>query len=172
MTAEFDPTRALRVLNAHDVRYVVIGALAGELLGAPLATNDLDICYDRAPDNLSRLAAALQELGATLRVAGVDEALPFLLDGRTLAAGGSFTFRTDAGDLDVMATPSGTGGFPDLDAGAAAYDLGDGLVVRVVSLDDLIRMKEASGRPKDEAHLHVLAVLRETIARAEGRPAT
>lgn len=33
--------------------------------------------------------------------------------------------------------------------------------MRVVSLDDLIRMKEAASRPKDEAHLHVLAVLKE-----------
>jgi hypothetical protein len=36
--------------------------------------------------------------------------------------------------------------------------------VRVVSLDDLIRMKEAASGPKDEAHLHVLAALKERIA--------
>lgn len=169
MSVPFDPTRALRVLNAHEVRYVLIGGLAGELMGAPLATNDLDICYERSPENMARLASALQELGAKLRVAGVDEDLPFVLDGRTLAAGDSFTFVSDAGDLDVLATPSGTGGFRDLDASATAFDLGEGLVVRVTSLDDLIRMKEASGRPKDQVHLHVLAVLRETIA-AGGTP--
>lgn len=168
MSLPFDPTRALRVLKAHDVRYVVIGALAAELLGAPLATNDLDICYERSPDNMARLAAALRELGARLRVAGVEEELPFVLDGHTLAAGDAFAFRTEAGDLDVLATPSGTGGFRDLDAAAAAYDLGEGLVVRVTSLDDLIRMKEATGRPKDQAHLHVLTVLREAIAEAGG----
>jgi len=168
VSVAFDPTRALRVLDAHDVRYVLIGGLAGELMGAPLATNDLDICYERSPDNMGRLAAALQELGATLRVAGADEDLPLLLDGRTLAAGDSFTFSTDAGDVDVLATPSGTGGFRDLDAAATAYDLGEGLVVRVTSLDDLIRMKEASARPKDQAHLHVLTVLREAIAEDGG----
>ncbi len=161
----FDPSLAFRVLNSHRVRYVLVGALAGELLGAALATNDIDICYERTAENMTRLAAALAELHATLRVAGVDEDLPFVLDGRTFAAGDSFTFRTDAGDVDVLGTPSGTGGFRDLDADATAYDLGDGLVVRVVSLDDLIRMKEAAGRPKDQAHLHVLAALKETIER-------
>lgn len=170
MSDTFDPTRALRVLNAQEVRYVLIGGLAGELLGAPLATNDLDICYERSSGNMGRLASALQELGAKLRVAGVDADLPFVLDGRTLAAGDSFTFRTDAGDIDILATPSGTAGFRDLDAGATALDLGEGLVVRVASLDDLIRMKEASGRPKDQFHLHVLSVLRETISGTEGPP--
>ena len=166
----YDPIRVLRTLNHHDVRYLVIGGYAAGILGAPVMTNDLDICYERSPENMGRLASALQELGATLRVAGVDEDLPFVLDGRTLAAGDSFTFSTDAGGVDVLATPSGTGGFRDLDAAASAYDLGEGLVVRVTSLDDLIRMKEASGRPKDQIHLHVLAVLREAIAEAGGSP--
>jgi len=157
----------MRVLNEHGVEYVLIGGLAGELLGAPLGTNDIDICYRRTPENMDRLAKALRQLNAKLRVAGVDEDLPFILDGRTIAAGDSFTFLTDAGDVDVLGTPSGTSGFRDLDAGAATYDLGDGLVVRIVDLDDLIRMKEAAGRAKDESHLHVLAELKRTIDQAK-----
>lgn len=159
----FDPASAFRALNRHQVRYVIIGGLAGEFLGAAIGTNDIDVCCERTPVNMDRLAEALQELQATLRVAGVDGELPFILDGRTLAAGDSFTFRSDAGDLDVLGTPTGTGGFRDLDADATAYDLGEGLIVRVVSLDDLIRMKEAASRPKDQAHLHVLAALKRRI---------
>ena len=163
MTPSFDPASAFRTLNRHEVRYVVIGGLAGEFLGAAIGTNDIDICYERTPANVDRLAGALKDLHAVLRVAGVTEDLPFNLDGRTLAAGDSFTFRSDAGDLDVLGTPSGTGGFRDLDADATTYDLGEGLLVRVVSLDDLIRMKEAASRPKDQAHLHVLAALKQRI---------
>lgn len=159
----FDPLLALRTFNEHGVRYVVIGGYASTILGAPIITNDLDVCYERTAENMERLAEALGQLGASLRVAGVDEELPFVLDGRTLAAGDSFTFRTDIGNIDVLATPSGTGGFRDLDVDATAYDLGDGLTVCVASLDDLIRMKEAAHRLKDEAHLHVLAALKETI---------
>lgn len=159
----FDPAGAFLALNRHGVRYVVIGGLASEFLGAAIGTNDIDVCYERTPANMDRLAEALRELHAVQRVAGVDEDLPFALEGRTFAAGDSFTFRSDAGDLDVLGTPSGTGGFGDLDAGATSYDLGDGLIVRVASLDDLIRMKEAAHRPKDEAHLHVLAALKQRI---------
>ncbi len=169
---DFDPALAFRILNRHAVRYVVIGGLASEFLGAAIGTNDIDVCYERTAENMDRLAIALQELHATLRVAGVDEDLPFILDARTLAAGDSFTFRSDAGDLDVLGTPSGTGGFRDLDADATAYDLGEGLVVRVVSLDDLIRMKEAASRPKDQTHLHILSALKRAIAEAERPPAT
>lgn len=168
----YDPLLALRTLQRHQVRYVVIGGYAAGILGAPIMTNDLDICYERSRENMDRLASALKELGAKLRVAQVDEDLPFILDGRTLAAGDSFTFRTDVGDVDALGTPSGTGGFRDLDAKATTYDLGDGLLARVVSLDDLIRMKESSGRAKDQSHLHVLAVLKRTIERQEQAPAT
>ena len=159
----FDPLRALRTFNEHRVRYVLIGGYASSVLGAPIITNDVDVCYERTSENMDRLAAALEELHATLRVAGVEEELPFILDGRTIAAGDSFTFNSASGPIDIVGTPSGTGGFRDLDADATTYDLGEGLLVRVVSLDDLIRMKEAASRPKDDAHLHVLAALKQRI---------
>lgn len=160
MTAPFDPVAALSALDRHGVRYVIIGGFAGDLLGAPLNTNDLDICYERTPENMTALAAALVELSARLRVAGVDEDLPFVLDAKTLAAGDSFTFDTDAGALDVLGTPSGTHGYADLSSKARRVTLGD-LELRVVDLGDLMRMKRASGRVKDRMHLEVLAALED-----------
>ena len=67
----FDPIAALRVLQRHDVRFVIIGGVAARLWGSPTMTNDVDICYDRARSNLERLAAALQELDARLRGVGL-----------------------------------------------------------------------------------------------------
>jgi hypothetical protein len=40
----FDPLRLLRTLDAHEVRYVIIGGVAGALWGSPSATFDLDVC--------------------------------------------------------------------------------------------------------------------------------
>ncbi len=142
---------------------IVSVPLIGTLLGAPLATNDLDICYDRSTDNLERLAAALRALNAKLRVARVEEDLPFLLDAATLAAGDSFTFVTSRGALDVLGTPSGSGGFGDLAEHATLLTVADGLDVLVVDLADLMRMKRASFRVKDRMQLEVLAALEREL---------
>lgn len=158
----FDPLRAFRELNGGGVRYVVIGGFAANLLGSPTLTRDLDICPARDRSNLDALASVLRGLHARLR--GVDEELPFRLDGRTLWTGDSFTFVTDAGDLDVLGTPSGTGGYDELVRTANDTDL-DGLVVKVASIDDLIRMKRAAGRKKDLIEVEVLAALRDEIDR-------
>ena len=145
----------------------MIGGFGARLHGSPTVTNDLDLCYDRSRPNLDAMARALVELGARLRGAPPD--VPFLLDTRTLIAGDHFTFVTEAGGLDILGTPSGASGFEDLDRTAVEMDL-DGLKVRVASIDDLISMKQAAGRPKDLIEVEVLGALREEIdARAPRR---
>jgi hypothetical protein len=159
MTA-FDPLTALRMLHDGGVRFVLIGGLAGRQHGSTTVTNDLDICYDRAPDNLERLASVLTAVRAWPRL--VDRDVPFVLDARALRNGDTFTFDTDLGPLDVLATPSGTSGYVDLVAGAAPVDLG-GFEVMLVALDDLIRMKRAAARPKDRVEVEILLALRDEL---------
>ena len=156
----FDPIAGLRALVEHGVRFVLIDGYAAALRGSPLMTGDVVICHARDRGNLERLAEALQSLHARLRGVPVD--VPFLLDGRTLEAGDHFTFMTDAGPVDCLGTPAGTDGFVDLDASATDEDL-DGLVVRVASLDDLIRMKRAADRPQDRIAIEWLAALRDEL---------
>lgn len=147
------------MLTRHGVRFVVIGGVAGRLWGSPTLTNDVDICYERSRDNLENLSDALVELGARLR--GVDDVVPFLLDAETLERGQNFTFTTSLGPLDVLGLPAGVRHFEELAANAAEFDLGDGVEVQVCDLDDLIRMKRASGRAKDRIELEVLAAVRD-----------
>ena len=167
MIQPFEPRTTLEVLAGAGVRFVVIGGIAARLLGSPSVTRDLDICYARDRENLTRLVAVLRQLNARLRGATGD--VPFRLDPATLAAGDHFTFVTDAGDLDILGTPSGVGGFDELERNADELDL-DGLRVRVAAIDDLIRMKRAAGRPKDRVELEILGALRDEIdAVARGR---
>ncbi len=91
---------------------MVIGGFAADLLGAPLNTDDLDLCYDTSPENTLRLAAALNELGARRRTHRGGTEAPFVLDGPTLAAGDPSTFDTLAGSVDVLADPAGNGRVP------------------------------------------------------------
>lgn len=157
----FDPVHILRRLQAHGVRFVLIGGLAAKAHGSPTLTADIDICYARDRDNLERLAAVLGELGTVLR--GAPRDLPFHPDRRTLERGDTFTFSTDFGALDILGTPAGVDGFDDLAANAVDAELDDGLVVRVASLEDLIRMKRAAGRPKDRVELEILGALLDEI---------
>jgi len=161
----FDPLRLLEALIMHGVRFVVVGGIAARLWGSPTVTRDLDVCYARDPDNLRALAAALADLHAQLR--GVPAGLAFHPDARTLRAGDTFTLETDAGELDILGTPAGTDGFPDLARSATPTDLG-GVTVLVAAVDDLIRMKRAAGRPKDLIEVEVLGALRDELE--EERP--
>lgn len=159
MTSPFDPSAVLRILVRHEVRFVLVGGLSGTYWGSPTVTLDLDICYERSRPNLAALANALRELKATLR--GAPEGLPFQLDARTLELGDSFTFNTPFGPFDCLGTPSGTGGFADLARNASELTVDANTSVLVCSLDDLIRMKTAAGRPKDRVELEILAAVKE-----------
>lgn len=160
MKGPFDPREALRVLTEHGVEFVVIGGIAAAVHGAPVPTFDVDVCYRRDPENIDRLVAALRELRAYL--AGAPEGLPFQLDAKTIANSMNFTFDTTAGELDCLGDPAGVGGYEGLIANAERAELG-GLEVAVCALEDLIRMKRAAGRPKDQQTLPFLDALLERI---------
>lgn len=162
MTAPaFDPRGTLAALHDAGVDLVLIGGVAARVHGSPSLTADVDICHARNRENLERLATVLRSLNARLR--GAPDDLPLQLDPRTLAAGGSFTFATDLGDLDILAVPAGVEGYDELRRSAIEIDLG-GFTVHVASIDDLIRMKQAAARPKDLVEVEILGALRDEIA--------
>ena len=101
-----DPPGILRALVDQDVRFVVIGGIAGALHGSTTLTADVDVLYDRDSENLDRLAAALAVLHAVRRDVPPDVNAP--VDARALRNGANFLLTTDLGDLDCIAeTPSG-----------------------------------------------------------------
>lgn len=156
--APFDPERIVRVLGAHGVRYVLIGALGARLYGFPRVTADLDITPDTEPRNLERLAAALRELEARVYTESVPEGLTFDRSARALARGGVWNLVTAAGRLDIRFTPSGTRGFADLSASAEEFEVFDTTIL-VASLADIIRSKSAADRPQDRQDLPILHAL-------------
>ena len=159
--AAFDPLRILRALVEHDVRFVVVGGIAGRLCGSTTVTNDLHICYARDAANLGALAAALRALKAKLR--GADRDVPFHADAKTLQMGDPFTFVTVAGNLDCLGTPAGTAGYDQLMRTATTMDAG--VTIAVASIDDLILMKRAAGRLKDLVELAILTAVRDEMRR-------
>ncbi len=150
----------LELLVRREVQFVLIGGLAARLHGSPTVTMDIDICPARDTDNLGRLAGALRAMDA--QVPSVNETVPFELDVKTLGRSTNLTLMTSRGALDVLGEPAGTDGYRDLAANAITLEV-EGLKLKVASLDDLMRMKEASGRPKDRIELEVLGALRDEL---------
>jgi hypothetical protein len=161
----FDPIRALEVLHRHEVRFIVVGAFSAVVQGGPLPTFHLDVTPARDADNLARLAEALRELDARLRVPSGDP-IPFPVDSKMLEQATAWTLTTTAGRLDLVVEPAGTGGFDDLRRDAIEETVG-GVPVLLASLRDVIRMKEAANRPKDVAQLPALRDTLEVIRERE-----
>lgn len=154
----FDPYEVLRVLHVHGVRYVVVGGFAAVAHGSPLPTADIDLtpALDRA--NLAALSDALRDLDARIRVAGIEGGLAFEHDADMLGAQDILNLVTRAGDVDLVLRPAGTGGYDDVVRNAVVVVVG-GQPLPLASLADVVRSKEAAGRPKDLAALPVLRAL-------------
>ncbi|HEV7518403.1 MAG TPA: hypothetical protein VGR07_19070 [Thermoanaerobaculia bacterium] len=147
----------LRVLLRHGVDFFVVGGVAAQLEGAPILTLDLDILYDKAPENVERLLAALRELKARYR----DPAGRHIEPDRTKLE----TFRinlllTELGALDVLGAIGNGFTYQDLLDRTISYELGEARV-RVLELAAVIETKEQANRDKDRA---ALPVLRQTLA--------
>jgi hypothetical protein len=145
-------------LTRAPVRYVVIGGVAATAHGSVRVTNDLDICYDPAPDNQTRLARLLAGWQAYPR--GADPGLPFIMDEVTLSRAPVLTLTTIEGDLDCFDAVAGVGGYPAVESAAEPVVV-DAVAFRVLSLTALIKAKRAAGRPKDQEALLELEALRE-----------
>lgn len=150
-----DPRRIFETFQRHGVEYIVIGGIAAIVHGHTRNTRDVDFVAATARANLERLAAALRELGA--RPSGIDAHLLGIdvYDPATLGSGANFTMETDAGGLDLFNDVPGAAPYEELRERALAVEMGD-LTVRVAGRDDLIRMKQAAGRPQDLADIAAL----------------
>ncbi|MCA9239625.1 MAG: hypothetical protein KDA37_05475 [Planctomycetales bacterium] len=153
----------IQALASERVEGILVGGVAGALRGAARPTRDVDLLYERSPDNYDRIVAALEPLSPYLR--GAPPNLPFLFDARTIAAGGNFTLATTAGDVDLLASIAG-GDFDSLLEHTEVMKV-FGCECRVLDLETLIRVKRAAGRPKDFAAIAELELIAEN-RRIEG----
>jgi hypothetical protein len=157
---EFRPITLIGGLARAAVDFVVVGGVAVVVQASPRFTRDLDICYATDAANLDRLGTLLLSLDAKLR--GVEEDVPFAPDARTLRHTQTLTLSTRDGDLDLLVDPPGSPGYAALRRRADVIDL-DGESVRIASLEDLIAMKRAAGRPQDRLDLDSLEVARNRM---------
>ena len=152
--------KTVRAFHQAGIDFVLIGGVAMIAHGANVQTQDADFAYAVAPENLERLVAFLPTIHA--RVSGRPAGDNFVITPATLAGVRFLNLYTDLGEIDLMRDIPGIDSLTGLAERAVPMDLG-GFVVRVASLDDLIAMKRAANRPKDQAHLYELLALKKLI---------
>ncbi len=140
--------RALLVaLRARGVRFLIVGLGAAVLQGAPVATQDLDLWFERVDDEGVRLAAA--DAGG-FWISGFGAQPP--------GFGGDGLER-----IDVVLTAHGLDAFATEYARAGEHIV-DGVPLAVLPLERVIASKRSTNRPKDRAALPAL----EATLRARG----
>ena len=160
---DYHPAALVRRLVDADVDFVVIGGVAVVLQAMPRFTKDLDICYSTAQDNLDALGGVLVALKARLR--GTPEEVPFVPDGRTLRQTQIMCLTTLVGDIDLLVNPDGAPAYDTLHRRADIMSLG-GHDVRFASIEDMLAMKRAAGRPQDLVDIESLQAAQSIARRA------
>jgi len=138
----------LSVLNAHRVKYLIVGAYAVSIHAQPRATKDLDVLLKADAENAEATFAALAEFGAPLQgvsAADFEEPGPFFRIGREPVS------------VDILTE------IPGIEFDAAwprrveeIIDPASGLEATFISREDLIAAKLASGRPQDLADVDAI----------------
>jgi hypothetical protein len=172
-----DLPRLIEVLDRYEVEYLIVGGAAAFAYGAERPTEDADCVVRRERANLDRLAGALRELHARLRVGGMTDAeartLPMQIDGTALDMAGMSTWMTDAGPFDVLAGLEASDGhlvpYEELVVRSTLLH-GDGFTIRAAALEDIIRAKERANRAKDREALPELRALRDASAGEDTPP--
>ena len=138
----------LKLLKEHKVRFVIIGATAFPVHGYSRATLDTDIFIEPTPRNAERARDALQAFGYDMSDVTVDDLLTKKL-----------LIRQYVVETDIHPFVKGTT-FEQVWANKVKAKFGR-TFVWFASLDDLIQMKQAAGRPKDKEDLKFLRRLKQ-----------
>ena len=150
--------KVVRLLAENRVRFILIGGAAANVYGSARHTEDIDVVYDRSPENVERLVTVIRPFRPTLR--GAPEGLPFVWDERTIKSGLNFTLSTSLGAIDLLGEVAGGGTYENLEKDTETIHV-FGVDCLCVTLDALIRLKRAAGRRKDLEAIAELEAIRE-----------
>ncbi len=131
----------LTALNKHEVEYLLIGGYAVILHGYHRTTGDMDIWVNKTEENYEKIVKAFQTFGMPV----FDMTLKNFLYNPDIDV---FTFGTPPVSIDLITEPQGLS-FDDAYTRAEIFEF-DHLQVRVIHLQDLLKLKAAANRHKDQ----------------------
>ena len=136
-------------LQKEGVEFMLVGGYAVALYGWPRMTFDIDFWILANPQNAAAVLRALRAFGAPLMdLREEDFHKPGIV----------FQIGTEPQRIDILSAISGVS-YEDAMTRAVSMSV-DGLTFKVISIDDLIVNKQASGRPKDIADARTLETLK------------
>ncbi|EEF59113.1 hypothetical protein [Pedosphaera parvula] len=152
----------LQRLTAGKVDFVIVGGFAAVAYGVSLVTQDVDICCNFECENLLRLQSALEGLHTVHRLTPAK--LPLTITRVNCNDFKNLYLNTDLGQLDCLGQVLGVGDYSEVVKHAVALNLAFG-PCQVLSIDALIKAKEAMNRPRDIAAVAQLRAIKERFKR-------
>lgn len=134
-----DYKEMLQILQKHNVDHILVGAYALAAQGYPRNTLDIDIWVDPTPANSSKVYKALAQFGAPLNDIDVNT---FKCKGIV------FQIGVAPRRIDIITEISGNIEFEEAKIRSTRADI-EGLSLNILSIEDLIKNKNSTGRPKD-----------------------
>ena len=128
----------LKLLNANDVQYLLIGGYAVGYYGYPRATHDMDIWIAVNPENAEKMVDVMTGFGFEEGAISKDV---FLRNNGVVRLG------VPPMRLEVLMSLSGVN-FEDCYDRRLSDEI-EGIPVAIIHLEDLLKNKVASGRYKD-----------------------
>ncbi|MGA9406256.1 MAG: DUF6036 family nucleotidyltransferase [Bacteroidota bacterium] len=143
-----DVTELLSLLFRHEVRYLIVGGEAVIYYGHARLTGDIDIFYERKPENAINLFTALEEFWGN-SVPGIRKSEELLIKGTV------FQFGVPPNRIDLMNVIEKVE-FKDAwehRNDTSAVIKGKKIMIHYIGLHELIKNKEAVGRYRDKDDL-------------------
>ena len=146
MNLEEDLREFIELLNALEVRYIVVGAFAVAYHGRPRYTADIDLFIERSLENAKRIVSAIEQFGfGDLGLSAED----FLQEDQVIQLG------VAPNRIDLLTFLSGVS-FEEAWSQRQQGEIGR-LQVPMISKELLKRNKAACGRSQDLADLETLS---------------
>ncbi|HEU4554429.1 MAG TPA: nucleotidyltransferase [Chitinophaga sp.] len=133
----------VKLLNKHQVEYMVVGGYALALHGKPRHTGDLDIWINISPANAERMLKVLDEFG----MGALDFSKEDFLQPGYITQIGYPPLR-----IDILNNIDGVE-FTEAAPNRQKITLDDGLEIFFIGLQDFLKNKEAAGRSQDLADI-------------------
>ena len=137
-------------LNNNNVEYILVGGYSVILYGYPRTTGDIDLWVKKSKENYEKLLKAFQEFAMPV----FDMTEENFLNNKDINV---FTFGRQPVAIDIMTACKGLE-FEEASKNSEDKEV-DGITLKLISYQDLIKAKKASNRSKDQNDIENLKKL-------------